>query len=416
VRALVFGVDSGFTPPSPPDDDSIESRLLHGLASTPMALQDVPEPQLLGPDWVVLESRMTGICGSDTKQVFMDMGGDASDFSMTAFISFPQVLGHEVVANVVEIGPGVRDLDLGQRVALQCWLSCGPRGISPVCPACATGDYSLCWSFTDGRLAPGIHTGNSSDATGGFAERLPAHASMAIPVPDDVPDEVAVLADPFAVSLHSITRMPPPAGGRALVWGAGALGTCAIAILRSLHPTVEVAAVVRHPAQQALARRLGAHVLDAGLSDEELVVSLAEWSGGRLHTPWAGLPLTHPGHIDVCYDTIASPKTIELALRVIAERGTIALSGVHAAGRFDWSPWYFKEVRIAGSNAFGIEEIDGVRKHAIEHYLDLARSGRIDVRAMLTHTFALDDWRTAFETLARQGDTGAIKVAFDFRT
>lgn len=415
MKALVFGVDSGFVPEPAPADDSVEARLLHGLANTPMALQEVPDPQILGPDWVVLRSRLTGICGSDTKQVFMDMGDDASDFSMTAFISFPQVLGHEVVADVVEVGPEVAGLEVGQRVALQCWLSCGPRGISPMCPACEAGDFSLCWSFTDGRLTPGIHTGNSSDATGGFAELLPAHHSMAIPIPDDVPDEIAVLADPFAVSLHAITRNPPPPGGRALVWGAGALGTCAIAVLRSLYPQVEVASVVRHPAQQAMARKLGAHVIDSALDDEQLVVELAGWSGGRLHRPWAGLPIAHPGGVDVCYDTIASPKTIELALRVIAERGTIALSGVHAAGRFEWSPWYFKEVRIAGSNAFGMEEVDGVRKHAIEHYLDLARTGRVDVSAMLTHTFALDDWREAFETLAKQHDTGAIKAAFDFR-
>ncbi len=418
MRALVFGVDPGFSPPERSlDDGTPEGRLLQGLATTPMALQDVPEPTLLGDDWVVLRSRLTGICGSDTKQVFMDMGGDgdASDFSMTAFISFPQVLGHEVVAEVVEVGSAIDDLAVGQRVLLQCWLSCGPRGVDPVCPACAAGDYSLCWSFTDGRLAPGIHTGNSSDATGGFAELLPAHRSMAIPIPDDVPDEVAVLADPFAVSLHSITRNPPPAGGRALVWGAGALGTSAIAILRALHPDVEVAAVVRHPAQQDLARRLGATVLDSALDDHALVVALAEWSGGRLHEPWEGLPLTHPGHVDVVYDTIASPKTIELALRVLAARGTISLSGVHAAGRFEWSPWYFKEARIVGSNAFGIEEVDGVRKHAIEHYLDLVRSGRVDISPMLTHTFRLEEWRDAFETLAKQHDTGAIKVAFDFR-
>jgi threonine dehydrogenase-like Zn-dependent dehydrogenase len=418
VNALVFGVDPGFTPPERSRaDGTFEGRLLQGLATTPMALQEVPDPSLLGDDWVVLRSRLTGICGSDTKQVFMDMGdsGDASDFSMTAFISFPQVLGHEVVADVVDVGPDAGHLQVGQRVLLQCWLSCGPRGITPECPACANGDFSLCWSFTEGRLTPGIHAGNSSDATGGFAELLPAHRSMAIPVPDDVSDEVAVLADPFAVSLHSITRNPPPPGGRALVWGAGALGTCAIAILRSLYPDVDVAAVVRHPAQQELARRLGAHVLDSVLDDEALVVGLAEWSGGSLHKPWEGLPITHPGHIDVCYDTIASPKTIELALRVIAERGTISLSGVHAAGRFEWSPWYFKEARIVGSNAFGIEEVGGVRKHAIEHYLDLVQAGRVDVSAMLTHTFRLDEWRDAFETLARQHDTGAIKVAFDFR-
>jgi threonine dehydrogenase-like Zn-dependent dehydrogenase len=334
---------------------------------------------------------------------------------MTAFITFPQVLGHEVVADVTEVGPDVRGIEPGQRVVLQCWLSCAPRGISPLCPACANGDYSLCWNFTEGRIATGIHTGNSSDATGGFAELLPAHVSQAIPVPDDITDEVAVLADPFAVSLHSITRNPPPPGGKALVWGGGALGTCAVAVLRSLYPDVEVAAVIRHPAQQALARQLGAKVIDSEQDDEAIVLALAEWSGGKLHQPWAGLPITHPGAIDVCYDTIGAPKTLELALRVLASRATLVVSGVHAAGRFEWSPWYFKEIRIVGSNAFGVEEVDGRRQHAIAHYLDLVREGRVDVHTMLTHLFRLDDWREAFETIARQHDTGAIKVAFDFR-
>jgi threonine dehydrogenase-like Zn-dependent dehydrogenase len=88
---------------------------------------------------------------------------------------------------------------------------------------------------------------------------------------------------------------------------------------------------------------------------------------------------------------------------------------VAAPGRFEWAPLYFKEARIVGSNAFGIEELDGVRQHAIAHYLDLVSSGRVDVSAMLTHTFRLEQWRDAFSALARQGDTGAIKVAFDLR-
>jgi threonine dehydrogenase-like Zn-dependent dehydrogenase len=413
VKALVFGVDSGFTPPATPDGDA--NPLLAGLAHVPMALQDVPDPVLPAPDWVVLRPRLTGICGSDAKQVFMDMGGDATDFSMTAFISFPQVLGHEVVADVVEVGPAADGVTVGDRVVLQCWLSCAPRGIEPVCPACAAGDYQLCWNFTQGGLAPGIHTGNSSDATGGFAELLPAHRTQVIPVPDALADEQAVLADPFAVSLHSITRHPPPPEGRALVWGGGALGTSAIAILRALHPDVEVAAVVLHPAQQQLARELGAYVVPADQSDEALVVALAEWSGARTLTPWAGLPLTHPGRIDVGYDTVGSPSTLEVALRVLAPRGTLAVSGVHAAGRFEWSPWYFREVNVVGSNAFGVEEVDGVRKHAIEHYLDFAINGRVDISRMLTHTFRLPEWRDAFTTIAEQHDTGAIKVAFDFR-
>ena len=412
MQALVFGVTPDFAPPEVADTDN---PLLTNLAATPMALQEVPDPTVLADDWVVLRTRLTGVCGSDSKQVFMDTGGDATDFAMTAFISFPQVLGHEVVANVAQRGPAVRGLEVGQRVVLQCWLSCAPRGLTPVCPACAAGDYSLCWHFTDGQLAPGIHTGNSSDATGGFAARLPAHESQAIPVPDSVSDEVAVLADPFAVSLHAVTRHPPPPGGHALVWGAGALGLSAVAVLRALHPDVAVAVAARHPAQQALAAEFGATVFDSQLDREQLVVALADWSGGRLHRPWAGLPIAHPGSIDVAYDTIGAPHTIEVALRVLAARAPLVVSGVHASERYEWSPQYFKEINLVGSNAFGVEEVEGVRQHAINHYLDLVQAGRVDLRPMLTHTFRLDEWRDAFTTIAKQHETGAIKVAFDFR-
>ncbi len=411
MKALVFGVDPEVVP-APPDD---ADPLLKNLAATPMALQEIADPRLIGPDWIVLQTRLTGICGSDTKQVLMDTGGDSSDMSMTAFISFPQVLGHEVVADVIETGPDARGVEVGQRVLLNCWLSCGPRGITPMCPPCQEGDFSQCWHFHDGRLAPGIHTGNSADATGGFAERLPAHDSMTIAVPDDVPDEVAVLADPFAVSLHGIVRNPPPPGGKAVVWGGGALGTAAIAILGALYPGVEVAAVIRHPAQQDLARKLGALVVDSEQSGEAVVVALAEWSGGVLRHPWGGLPVTHPGRVDVVYDTIGSPQTVEMALRVLGTRGSIVVSGVNAPARFEWSPLYFKEARLVGSNAFGVEEVEGVRKHAIEHYLDLVRAGRVDISPMLTHTFRLDQWRDAWTAIVNQHQTGAIKCAFDFR-
>ena len=408
MKALVFG-EGGEAVEPPPDD---APRLLHHLALTPMALKDIDDPTPVGPDWALLRTRLTGICGSDSKQVLMDFE-DGADASMTAFISFPQVLGHEVVADVVEAGPE-SGVEVGQRVVLNPWLSCGPRGIDPPCPACQAGDLSLCWSFHDGRLAPGIHTGNSSDAPGGFAELLPAHRDMVIPVPDAIPDETAVLADPFAVSLHAITRHPPPEGGRAVVYGAGALGTTATAILRALYPSVEVATIARWPAQAALADELGATVLDPE-PRLALVEALAAWSGGVLRTPWEGLPVAHPGHIDVVYDTVGSPQTIEVAIRVLRERGTLVQLGVSSPGRFEWTPWYFKELNLAGSNAFGMEEVEGRRQHGIAHYLDLVQQGRVDLTGMLTHTFPLDAWRDAFTTIVNQGETGAIKVAFDFR-
>src|SRR5581483_868623 len=410
MKALLFGEFPDPMPPQPPDD---APRLVRHLASTPMTLKDVPDPGLLGPDWAVIRPHLTGICGSDTKQVLMDFEG-ADDSPMTAFISFPQVLGHEVVGTIEDLGRDVTGFERGQRVVLNPWLSCAPRGISPVCPACEAGDWSLCWHFHDGRLTPGIHTGNSSDATGGFAELLPAHAQMMIPVPDDVSDEVAVLGDPFAVSLHAITRNPPTAGGKAVVYGAGALGTCATAILRSLYPTVEVATVAAWDAQAQLAEKLGATVFRPE-PREQLVEQLAAWSGGVLRRPWEGLPICYPGFVDVVYDTIGAPATFEVDLRVLKSRGTVVQLGLSSWERGELTPLYFKEIRWVGSNAFGIEEVDGVRKHGIAHYLDLARSGRVDLAGMLTHTFPLDDWRTAWMTLIDQEHTGAIKVAFDFR-
>ncbi|MEZ5206343.1 MAG: zinc-binding dehydrogenase [Acidimicrobiales bacterium] len=410
MKALVFGTDPGPVPP-PPDD---ANRLTRHLATTPMAVEDRPDPTLLADDWLVLQTRLTGICGSDTKQVLMDFD-DADDNPMTAFISFPQVLGHEVVATVVEAGPAVRPgLEPGTRVVLNPWLSCGPRGIDPPCPACRSGDYSACWSFCDGRLAPGIHTGNSSDATGGFAERLPAHELMVFPVPEAIPDEVAVLADPFSVALHAIVRTPPPPGGRVVVYGAGALGTCATAILGALYPDVEVATIARWPAQASLAQRLGAHVV-APEPAEAVIEALAAWSGATLRAPWAGLPVAYPGHIDVVYDTVGYPQTVEVGLRVLAHGGALVQLGVASPARFEWTPWYFKELRLVGSNAFGVETVRGERRHAIEHYLALVEDGTVDVAPMLTHTFRLEAWRDAFTTIIDQGATGAIKVAFDFR-
>jgi threonine dehydrogenase-like Zn-dependent dehydrogenase len=411
MQGLLYGVRPERW--SPPDDSN---KLLVGLSRTPMVLKDLDRPSVVREDWAVAKTRLTGICGSDAKMVFMDFGDDYGDSALNGYFTFPTVFGHEVVADVVEVGPAVTTLEVGQRVVLNPWLSCGPRGIDPPCGSCQQGDFSLCWHFTRGPIAAGIHTGTSKDAPGGFAEYLPAHESMLIPVPKSVSDEVAVLADPFAVSLHSVTRHPPPPGGKVLVYGAGALGTTVTAIIRALYPDVEVMVVARWPAQAALARRLGATVVDP-FPVEQLIEEAAAWSGGVLqrHEGTSGLPMAHPGGIDVVYDTVGTAQTAEIGVRLLKARGTMVKSGVHAPERWEWSPLYFKEISWVGSNAFGVEEVDGVRMHGIAHYLRLADEGRVDLTGMLTHVFRLEQWREAFAALATQEESGAIKVAFDFR-
>jgi threonine dehydrogenase-like Zn-dependent dehydrogenase len=409
VRALLYGV----APPPAPEPDT-DNPLLAALARTPMDLVEMPDPGFLLPDWVVTRPLLTGICGSDAKQVFMDWGEMGGDNPMREFSSFPQVPGHEVVAEVVALGPEAEGLDVGDRVVLNPWLSCAPRGVSPVCPACEVGDLSLCWSFQVPPISVGIHTGTSTDATGGWATLMPAHDTMLFKVPDGLTDELAVFADPFAVSLHSVTRHPPPPGGRALVYGSGALGTSAVAILRALYPDVEVGVVARFGAQADLARDLGASEVFAHAPADALVEAAAAWSGGVLSSH-NGLPMAFPGGIDVVYDTISKKETLEVAVRLLKAHGTLVKAGVHGPTSWEWTPLYFKEISWVGSNAFGVEEVDGVRKHGIQHYLDLASAGRVDLSRMLTHTFELDAWRDAFTALATQDESGAIKVAFDQR-
>ena len=393
----------------------IATKLLSALSPrafvgplAPMQLREVAEPTPPAPDWLVLRTRLCGLCGSDYKQVFMN---GAFDNPMTSMISFPQVLGHEVVATIESVGPSVRARQVGERVVLNPWLSCVTRGL-PLCAWCERGELAQCLNFTRGALPPGIHHGNSAGAPGGFAPRLPAHESQCIPVPDGVSDEAAVLADPFAVSLHAILHHPPE-GELALVYGSGTLGLLAIAILRALHPSVRVAAVARYPHQARLAEKLGAELVLPHAPARAVIEGAARFAGSELHEPWRGLPMLRGG-FDVVYDTVTSPGTLEIGVRVARSRARIVALGVEPPRRFEWTPLYFKEIALCGSNAFGMETWQGRRQHAMEWYFEWLREGRIDAAPIITHRFALERYRDAFLACRDQGASGAVKVLFEY--
>jgi threonine dehydrogenase-like Zn-dependent dehydrogenase len=388
----------------------IDKRFFFGPFS-PAALKEIPDPTLPADDWVVIATRLCGICGSDYKQMFLN---GSMDNPMTAIISFPQVLGHEVVGTIVEVGPAVTTRRVGERVVLNPWLSCGPRGITPPCPECQAGQYSICRNFALGHIPPGIHTGNSSKATGGYAPYVPAHESMCIAIPDGVSDEQAVLADPFSVSLHGILKRPPEPGRPALVYGCGTLGLLAIAILRALHPSSRIFAIARFEHQRRLAEQFGAHVVLPHEPVAGLVERIGQETGAQMLKPWFGLPWLYGGGIDVIYDTVGFPETVEVGVRLADSRGAIVITGVEAPKRFEWTPLYFKEIAIIGSNAFGVEELEGRRAHAMELYLDLVKTGRIDVTPILTHRFTLEQYREAFLACGEQDKSGAVKVLFTY--
>jgi threonine dehydrogenase-like Zn-dependent dehydrogenase len=167
-----------------------------------------------------------------------------------------------------------------------------------------------------------------------------------------------------------------------LVYGSGTLAFSAIALVRHLYPGQEIWAATR--------------------SGRSSAAPLMPWSGKE----WLQ---DGPG---VVYDTIGSAETVETSLRLLASSGTLVVSGVEPPKRFEWTPMYFKELRVVGSNGFGIEEVAGVKKHAFEHYFDFALAG-MDLTPVVTHRYALERWREAVLTLADARTTGAVKVLLE---
>jgi len=109
--------------------------------------------------------------------------------------------------------------------------------------------------------------------------------------------------------------------------------------------------------------------------------------GARVHRPARALPWLMRG-VDVIYDTVGTARlwrsVCAWPIRVHHRH-----HGVGAPARFEWTPLYFKEVELLGSNAFGVEEVRGARLHAMEHYLRLLAAGEFDPTHWLRTTFAL---------------------------
>jgi threonine dehydrogenase-like Zn-dependent dehydrogenase len=162
---------------------------------------EASEPTLPGDRWVRIRTRLGGICGSDLNVITLKASPTTSPFS-----SFPFVLGHENVGDVIEVGRTVQRAGLGDRVVANPLRWCEPRGVQPPCAACAAGNHSRCAHFTDGALPPGMLIGTTRGTGGSWGEQFVAHESRVLRVPDTMSDEEAVLIEPFACSVHAVTQ------------------------------------------------------------------------------------------------------------------------------------------------------------------------------------------------------------------
>lgn len=375
-----------------------------------LELATLPLPPLPGPDWVRIRPILSGVCGSD-----LALLTGRSSPALSPFASFPAVLGHEVVGEMVEVGAAVEGWASGERVVVDPIISCTVRGFDPPCQPCDRGMPALCRRQADGPLSPGILIGFCRDLPGAWGEQMLAHASQLHRVPETLSDEVAVLVEPLSVALHAVLSARLEPSQRVLVVGAGSIGLLVLAALSLLESPVSRVALARHPAQRRAAERLGASRVVADADRDQADAALIGAVGGRLHRPLIGPAVSSDG-FDVVFDCVGSAASLDRSLRLVASGGTlVVVGGPGVIDELDWTLVWTRELHVLGSFVYGREpDVEG-EPHTFELATRLLASSVLPLGELVTHRFTLEQWPAAFRSsLDRR--SGTIKVLFEPQT
>lgn len=290
----------------------------HAAPGLTLSTRPVPEP---GAGEVRVRVRCVGICGTDFHIWQWDKWAASR-------VKPGTVVGHEFMGTIDALGEGVHDIKLGDRVSGEGHIGCGN------CYCCKTGNSHIC-EFVD---IIGI------DVNGCFADYVLLPATNIWKLPDDVPDHLGAIHDPFGNAMHTVMSVPV-SGKTVLVMGSGMIGAMAVGICRAIG-AFQIIAIDPNPRKLDLARQMGAHhTLDPRLHDVEKVVrdltrnegvdTLLEMSGNGAAIS-SGLDLTRNGGSVALLGIPSEAVSIDLAKQVIFKGLTI--HGIN--GRRMYETWY----------------------------------------------------------------------------
>ncbi|EOE5321625.1 MULTISPECIES: L-threonine 3-dehydrogenase [Providencia] len=327
-------------------------------------MTDVPKPEL-GHNDVMIKIRKTAICGTDVHIYNWDEWSQKT-------IPVPMVVGHEYIGEIVAIGQEVKGFKIGDRVSGEGHITCGH------CRNCRGGRTHLC------RNTIGVGVNRE----GCFAEYLVIPAFNAFKIPDNIPDEIAAIFDPFGNAVHTALSFDL-VGEDVLVSGAGPIGIMAAAVCRHVGARHVVITDV-NDYRLELAKKMGVSRA-VNVSRENLKDVMNE--------------LGMKEGFDVALEVSGAPAAFQTMLDTMNHGGRIALLGIPPASMAtDWSQVIFKGLFIKG--IYGREMFETWYKMAT-----LIQSG-LDLSLIITHQFPIDEFQKGFDIM-RSGQSGKVILNWD---
>ncbi len=329
------------------------------------AWEEVPNPVLLDDSDAIVRVDATTICGSDLHI----LKGDVPE------VTDGRILGHEAVGTVVEIGPSVKSVRVGDRVLVSCITACG------ACRFCRQGRYGQCLG------GGGWILGHLIDGTQAEYVRVPFADTSTYPIPPGVADEdILMMSDilPTGYEVGVLNGCVQPGDVVAIV-GAGPIGLSAVMGAQLFSPS-HIVAIDLTDSRLEAAKQFGADItVNNGREDPlEVIKGLTGGLGA-----------------DVAIEAVGVPSTFELAATLIRPGGHVANIGVHGQpATLHLEQLWSRDVTITTGLVDTYSTPTLLR--LIGHQLQVGR--------LVTHQFAMDDFLAAYDTFARAADTGALKV------
>lgn len=348
---------------------------------------ELQEPEISGADELIIDISWCGICGTDLHEyidgpIFFPKDGERNQISGLAL---PQAIGHEMSGIVSKIGPGVKELQVGDHVVIEPTGSCrdrhrwpsSPNYNKPMCAACEKGLYNICAYL--GLCGAGVQDG-------GCAERIVMNESHCFKISKDIPLDVAALIQPIAVSWHALNVCKFKKGSSVLIIGSGPIGLGTILALNGFGCS-EI--VVSEPAKirRELAKKMGAIVYNPiGCSHDESIRYLRSIAPGG-------------EGFDYTFDCSGTPATLKASIECLTYRGSAVNIAMWGNEPVDFLPMditrqektytgsmcYTKDDFLAVIDAFG-KGLIGVEKasHMITKKIPLEDGFEDGIRRLLT--------------------------------